>query len=86
MRIVANMCQTCGGATYVIDSRVVEAHVRRRRKCRVCGARHTTNEVNNGTGALSLDNALDRLRTLDKDLYELKDRLSKIIRAIDGEL
>jgi len=35
----------CGGATKVVDSRLVEGgHIRRRRKCLVCGTRFSTLE------------------------------------------
>lgn len=38
-------CPKCGGDTTVIDSRVYEDHVKRRRLCLKCGKRFSTKEI-----------------------------------------
>lgn len=37
-------CQHCNSATQVIETRVSDGHIRRRRRCLACGARATSEE------------------------------------------
>ena len=61
-------CPDCGGKTQVIDSRLVDGRVRRRRHCLDCNARVTTTE---------------RVGDVVQETEALRQKLAQFVRLAD---
>jgi len=69
----------CGGQSSVLDSRIVDGTVRRRRKCSVCDQRWTTYERESWT------NVAARIVDLQAENTNLKQRLAAIGEILSGK-
>lgn len=76
-------CPVCGGKTCITDSRSDGETVRRRRKCRECGHRFTTEEIDADLQAQRQRKLDQLLRQAAKDREAVQKKLATIKSLIE---
>lgn len=78
-------CPKCGSGTYVVDSRLKQYRVYRRRECRACGNRFSTSELNEDQIWSLVDSSIEVLKEkVDASIDVIKHQIYESLGINEG--